>query len=52
MLQTEVDERISAAREASRATKAKDQEIEMLGSHLVGKQFFTHINPPHVLFFC
>ena len=45
MLQAEVDEKISAAREASRAVKARDREIEMLGSQLVGKQFFTFINP-------
>ena len=52
MLQAEVDEKISAAREASRAVKARDQEIEMLGSRLVGKQFFTYFNSSHVLFFC
>ena len=52
MLQAEVDEKISAAREASRAVKARDREIEMLGSQLVGKQFFTYINPSHVLSFC
>ena len=52
MLQAEVDEKILAVREASRAVKARDQEIEMLGSQLVGKQFFTYINPSHVLFFC
>ena len=37
LLQAEIDERISDAREASRAAKAKDREIEMLGSRLTGK---------------
>ena len=52
MLQAEVDEKISAAREASRAAKAKDREIEMLGSQLIGKQFFTFDCSLHILFFC
>ena len=51
MLQAEVDEKISAAREASRAAKAKDQEIEMLRSQLIGKQFFTFVRSSHILFF-
>ena len=52
MLQAEVDEKISASREASRAAKAKDREIEMLGSQLIGKQFFTFDCSLHILFFC
>ena len=51
MLQAEVDEKISAAREASRTAKAKDREIEMLGSQLIGKQFFTFDHPSHIFSF-
>ena len=51
-LQVEVSDKTSVVHELSRIAKAKDQEIEMLGSQLVGKQFFTYINPSHDLFFC
>ena len=50
-LQTEVNEKTLVVREISRIAKEKDQQIEMLGSQLVGKQFFTYINPSQVLFF-